>query len=350
MAAVTYQCPNCGGALTFTPETQGFSCEYCGSQFTEADFREQAQPAEQDAAPQAQAESAGALYECPSCGAQIVTDGTTAATFCFYCHNSVVLQGRLSGQYRPDGVIPFAIDREGAVQRFRDWIKHKRFLPRAFVKESQIEKLCGVYFPYWMVDCDVRAQMEAMATRIRVWRTGKWEYTETKYFRLSRAGEIHLQDLTHNALKKADVQLAQGVLPYDFSAVKPFTMRYLSGFLAEKRDVEREELGGVVQADINQYSSNLLMGTAAGYDMVKPTSVTAEVAKDDWRYTLLPVWTMTYRDRKGTLYYYSLNGQTGKVCGKLPVNYIKLASVCAGISAAVFALLSAIGLLWGYFI
>ena len=31
------------------------------------------------------------VYICPSCGAEVVTDATTAATFCYYCHNPVVL-------------------------------------------------------------------------------------------------------------------------------------------------------------------------------------------------------------------------------------------------------------------
>ena len=58
------------------------------------------------------------IYTCPSCGAQIVTDATTAATFCYYCHNPVVLSGRLSGNYMPNKVIPFAIDRKEAEKRF----------------------------------------------------------------------------------------------------------------------------------------------------------------------------------------------------------------------------------------
>ena len=47
------------------------------------------------------------IYNCPSCGAEIVTDATTAATFCYYCHNPVVLGKRLEGKYLPNKVIPF---------------------------------------------------------------------------------------------------------------------------------------------------------------------------------------------------------------------------------------------------
>ena len=47
-------------------------------------------------------EGEAVLYTCPSCGAEIVTDSTTAATFCYYCHNPVVLSGRVSGEFLPD--------------------------------------------------------------------------------------------------------------------------------------------------------------------------------------------------------------------------------------------------------
>ena len=38
-----------------------------------------------------------AMFFAACCGAEVVTDATTAATFCYYCHNPVVLSGKLSG-------------------------------------------------------------------------------------------------------------------------------------------------------------------------------------------------------------------------------------------------------------
>lgn len=93
------------------------------------------------------------LYTCPSCGAEIVTDETTAATFCYYCHNPVILSGRLSGEFHPDYVIPFAMEKKRAVEIFEQWMKKKRFVPKAFYSEDQIEKISGVYFPYMLYSC-----------------------------------------------------------------------------------------------------------------------------------------------------------------------------------------------------
>ncbi len=89
MATLSIKCPNCG-ADSLNPEQLGSSQE-------------------NDSQKSDSTEKEAVVYTCPSCGAEIVTDETTAASFCFYCQNPVILQGRLNGKYHPDYVIPFAL-------------------------------------------------------------------------------------------------------------------------------------------------------------------------------------------------------------------------------------------------
>ena len=79
-----------------------------------------------------------------------MTDTTTAATYCFYCHNPVVLSGRLSGEYMPDFVLPFKISKEQAIEKFLSFARKKRFIPKDFFEKNQVQKMTGVYFPYWI--------------------------------------------------------------------------------------------------------------------------------------------------------------------------------------------------------
>ena len=146
MNTVQYKCPYCGGELVFNPEKQQFSCPYCASDFTEAEmearYKEQNADAQEHADPDAQTlkdendtaafEEQTRLYECPSCGAQIIAEETTSATFCYYCHNPVVLAGRLTGAYQPSFVLPFAVQRETAEKEFKAWCKKRWFLPSDF--------------------------------------------------------------------------------------------------------------------------------------------------------------------------------------------------------------------------
>ena len=46
-------------------------------------------------------------------------------------------------------------------------------------------------------------------------------------------------------------------------------------------------------------------------------------------YTMLPVWMLNVK-HKDKRYTFAINGQTGKVVGKLPMNKLKLALIGAG--------------------
>ena len=41
-------------------------------------------------------------YQCPTCGAELITEKTTAATACPYCGNPTVVPGQLTGSLKPD--------------------------------------------------------------------------------------------------------------------------------------------------------------------------------------------------------------------------------------------------------
>ena len=101
------------------------------------------------------------VYTCPSCGAEVVTTESTAATTCFYCQNPVVLGGRLSGKFKPNRIIPFALSKEKAIEKFLEMCKKKWFLAKGFASKNQFEKLTGVYFPYWYIDSQRQANMTA---------------------------------------------------------------------------------------------------------------------------------------------------------------------------------------------
>lgn len=354
MAVVSYKCPHCGGELIFSPTTQKYKCEYCLSDFSQEELEalkpeegseEKAVNFEEDTQEENTTEKEtqeAVVYHCPSCGAEIVTDETTAATFCYYCHNPVVLSGRVSGEFLPDKIIPFAIDKKQATEKFLDYVHSKKFVPKAFFNKQQIEKISGVYFPYWMVDMDMEGSMQAEGRNVRVWRSGDTEYTETKVYRVEREGDVHLEDITKNALKKSNAKLAEGVLPYDVSKVQKFHMGFLSGFLAEKRDIERTELNKQVQQEANEYGEKILRGTVKGYSSISVKSCHLNQTQENWDYTMLPVWTVTYKGKNGKMYYYSMNGQDGKVYGELPIDYKKV-WILGGIVFGVVLILALIG-------
>ncbi len=318
---LTYKCPNCGGPLKFDPEKQKYACEYCLSEFSQKEA-EEAEPEE------AKRNAEGGdplLYTCPSCGAEIVTDGTTAASFCYYCHNPVILSGRLSGEYHPDYVIPFAVEKEKAVAIFQTWMKKKRFVPKAFYSEDQIQKISGVYFPYLLYSCQAEGSLNARADRLRIWVSGDRRFTETQTYEVRREGAMSVNFVPRNALKKANRELVEGVLPYETEKLEPFSMACLSGFLAERRDMDEQAFEQEVKSEVRQFAEDSLKNSIMSYDTVRTQDSAVRLEDEKWEYALLPVWTLTYHDKaKDEMFYFTVNGQTGKVCGKLPIDKYKL--------------------------
>ena len=333
MSAITYKCPNCDGGLVFEPESGTYACEYCLSKFTQEEL---------------ETESAGSAveYHCPSCGAEIITDETTAATFCFYCHNPIVLSGKLEGEYLPDGIIPFKITKAEAIQKFQEWIQTKKFVPRGFYSKHQIEKMSGVYFPYWIYGCEVDSLMDGTARDVRIWRVGDIEYTETSVYNIKRKGKVYFKHLPKTALQKAQTAMLKGIFPYEFGAMETFHMGYLAGFQAEKRDIEKDAISEEIQKEIQEYAHKRMRDTISGHNSVSVGRESHNILKEKFAYTLLPVWVLTYRAKGNDIFFFAMNGQTGEIVGKLPLDIKKL----LGLGAIIFAITLVILLIGGLLI
>ena len=337
MAAITYKCPNCDGGLIFEPESGNYACEYCLSKFTQDELMAESQSES--------VQESALIYRCPSCGAEVITDETTAATYCFYCHNPIVLEGKLSGEYLPNGIIPFKITKDEAVEKFHEWIQKKKFVAKGFYSKKNIEKMSGVYFPYWLYDCVTNSTMNGSARDVRVWRVGDLEYTETKLYSINRVGKISYKNLPKTALQKAQNAMLKGIFPYEFGALEKFHMGYLSGFQAEKRDIDKDTLSKEIHNEIQKYAEKRMRNTVSGHTSFNVETQNHTIAKEEFKYTLLPVWVMTYRQSGNQVYYFAMNGQTGEIVGKLPINRKKLWTLGGIIFAAVFAFLMLGGLL-----
>lgn len=346
MAAVSYHCPNCGGELKFDPKIQKYKCDYCGSDFEIEKRKERKEETKwqniSETKEKELEECHGMIYICPSCGAEIVTDETTAATICYYCHTPVILSGRLTGEYMPDLILPFAFDKKEAQKHFLRFVKTKRYVPSSFFQKKQIERINGVYFPFWVYECKTQGNARGEGVRIRIWRQGDFEFTERNTYYVEREGEATFKNIVKNGLKKADYDLAQGVHPFDLTQAKPFSMGYLAGFQAEKRNIEREDLQEEVQREVKNQTKRMLEESMAGYSVKNIESCSVKTVEEKWKYILLPVWILTYKGKKNEIYYYAMNGQDGKVCGKLPVSYQKL-WLHSGILAVIVMILCMIG-------
>lgn len=357
---VTYQCPNCNAALEYNNALGKFKCLFCDSEFTEedikqnftrnenADLSQQNLEAERAAAryeANRQAEEfsgASALYTCPNCGAGVICDSLTASTRCHFCHTPVILTGRLSGEFKPDLIIPFAITREQAEQTFKEYCKGKFLLPRGFRSEAQIQNITPLYVPYWLKSGSVDAHLEAEGKKIRSWRSGDTRYTNTKIYNISRSGEMVFVRVPCDGSRRIDDSMMEAIEPFNYTGIKKFSMSYLSGCGAEKYDVSAAEAAQRIDQRISDAAVEVLKSDISGYSSVTEKSRRISYRSQTTVYGMLPVWFLNYT-YKGKDYPFVVNGQTGVRFGILPVSGVRKFLMGLGLFLVLGTLLTLLG-------
>lgn len=347
-----YKCPACGGTVSFDIHTQMMKCPYCESEFDvealkkhDADLN--AEPKEDmkwdtDAGAEWR-ESDGdvVVFNCTSCGGEIIGEKTTAATFCPYCGANVIVKGALSGSLKPDLVIPFKLDKQAAKQAYSAHLKGKTLLPKLFKSEATIDSVKGIYVPFWLYDCTADADVRFKATRTTSWSDSRNNYVKTDTYSVRRAGRVGFCGVPEDGSVKMDDAMMESIEPFDYSQAVDFQTAYLAGFFADKYDVTSADCAPRANERIKNSTVELLASTVTGYASCTPEAVNIATSNATVRYALLPVWTLTVK-YKGEDHFFAMNGQTGKLIGNLPVSRGKFWAFFTGIAAGVTALGSVI--------
>ena len=347
-----YKCPCCGGAIEFDSNIQKMKCPYCDTEFDVETLKNYDESLKNDTADDMKWEISGGAewqsgeadglksYVCKSCGGEIVGDESTAATSCPFCGNPVVMMGQLSGTLKPDIIIPFKLDKKAAKEGLQKHLTGKRLLPKVFKDQNHIDEIKGIYVPFWLFDSDVDANVRYRATSVRMWSDEDYDYTETSYYDVRRAGSVGFENVPVDGSSKMPDDLMESLEPFDFSEAVDFSMAYLSGYLADKYDVSSDECNERANERVKRSSDLVLQSTVQGYDSVVPENVSVQFSGGRKHYALYPVWILN-TTWNGEKYTFAMNGQTGKFVGDLPVDkglfWTYFGSIFAGASVAAYA-------------
>lgn len=325
MDAVDHKCPACSASLPFDPTTGKWKCTYCASEYTLEELNkyeeEAAKRKEEVKETKPHKHMDVDEYSCPNCGAKIMTDENTTATFCVYCGSTSIIKNRLLGVLQPNFVIPFSKTKQDAIRAFEKCKKGKLFAPSEFAKKEQIDKITGVYIPFWLYDCNTNASIEGEATKVTSWSTGDYRYTKTDIYNVARAGNALFDKVPVDGSKKFDDDTMDSIEPFNYNDLKEFSPSYLSGFLAEKYDVEDETAQKDAISRTAKTTKDTIMGSI-NYTTkrVKSENYTNDITKTE--YVLLPVWMVNvkYGDK---MYTFAMNAQSGEFVGNIPVDIKK---------------------------
>lgn len=331
MASInSYKCPNCGANIPYDAKSGTLRCEHCGTEYDidnlkafNVEQENQSDVFKWNTDNIKSTEVKGKVtYVCPSCNGEVVGDENMSATTCPYCGSSIVINEKLSGVLEPNLIIPFKLSKDDAIKGYEKFISNKKLLPDDFKLKNIINKLNGVYVPYWLFDADATGHARFRCTRRRFYRTGDYEITETSHFLVIRDGSAGFVKVPVDASSKLDDALLDSLEPFDYSQAEDFKSAYLSNYLADKYDQDKDQTIAKANNRIKNTVSSLLTSTVIGYDSILPQSCYINVNNGNVAYALLPVYIFSTK-YNGKIYQFAMNGQTGKFSGDLPMDKSK---------------------------
>ena len=308
------KCPGCGATIHFKPELGLFKCDYCDGEYTAEQLKdmEKINKEEVDTTNYVN-------YNCPDCGAEIITDENTAATFCVYCGNTSIIKNRLSGEFAPSKIIPFKIEKKKAIEAFKKLRKGRPLTPKEFTSERNIEKIQGIYIPFWLYETEVSGTIEATATRVKSWTSGNTHYTQTDYHNVVRTGTMEYHRVPVDGSTRFANDMMNTIEPFDYSKLIDYNHAYLSGFLAEKYDVSKEDAFADAKSRTLNTTKQEMLSSMNGYTSKVVKKNDLEAKETNVEYALLPVWMVNvkYKDK---YYLFAMNGESGKFIGNIPLD------------------------------
>ena len=326
--SIDHKCPNCNAKLVFDIKLQKWKCDYCDSEFT----LEELQKRLNNAATDKKNDDTGLVedddttyvqYNCPDCGAEIIADEQTSATFCIYCGNTAILKNKLAGKFKPDYIIPFKKTEQDARDAFNNVTKGKPFVPRSFKSTANIEKIRGVYIPFWLYTIMLSGSVKVSATRTTSWRSGDTHYTKTDYYDLTRKGTMQFRRIPVDGSSRFDDALMNTIEPFNYADLKEYNHAYLSGFIAEKYDIDKTRSFKDASERSKTTADQEFLNTCTGYATKIITSRDYFPRTDVCEYVLLPVYMVNVK-YNGKFYTFAMNGQTGEFVGNVPISPLKV--------------------------
>ena len=355
MNLLNHTCPTCGGTIQFEPGIQKVVCQFCRNVFDAERFRPKDSILDKERSGQSgwnytgkawlQNEQAGmVVFSCRSCGAEIVAEATQGTATCIFCRKPAILTAQFSGTLRPDLIIPFKLRKEEAIKALEKHYLKKTLLPKAFKDYNHIKEVKGVYVPFWLFDALANSHITFTAEKVRTWSDSSNNYTETSYYRAVREGALLFSHVPVDGSKVMDDKLMESIEPYNMQDSLDFQTVYLTGFFANKFDVDSQLCFARADERIRQSTISAFQQTVKGFDRVNLGGAQINLTNREVKYGLLPVWMLTtiWKDKE---YVFAMNGQTGKFIGDLPLDKSAKNRWFLGLTLGVTAAVSALVLL-----
>jgi hypothetical protein len=352
-----YPCSACGAQAQWSPARKLLVCPFCGT----------AAPFDVDAAGTIEElDLAKALRElpedergwqaekrsvqCQSCKAVSVFDPERVGQNCDFCGSPrLVDYQEIKAPIRPRSLLPFSVTDSSVREQIRKWYASKWLAPNALKNKALVDRLHGVYIPYWTFDAHAVCPWTADA--------GHYYYETETYYDKGRprtrqvrktrwvpaAGEVRhfFDDEPVPGTRGVSTTLLKQVEPFPTNELKPYDKAFVSGFVVEHYQVVLFDAAKHSQDAMAEKLRAMCAAQIPG-DTYRNLQINPTYSAQTFKHILVPVWLLTYNFRAKP-FQVVVNGVTGRIAGDYPKSFWKIAFLVLVAILAVLLILSVVG-------
>lgn len=256
------------------------------------------------------------VMQCDGCGGSVAFDVGRQAARCLFC-GSVAVHADDGAEtvLVPDAMLPFEVTRADADERFRRWARSSWWYA-APLRRLSIE-LHALLLPVWRFEAALETHWAGLVP------------APTRSGARPRAGVEHAE-LT------ALVPASMGLTPAELRALQPFregtTVRFDLAIPHEVPALTERAAAEVARGLLTAEHRERIVGAQG----LRRCRSSAFVRVREARLSMVPVYigSFRYRDRP---WRFVINGQTGRVTGRAPLDRRKLAAVIGLVAAVIVA-------------
>lgn len=343
------KCPKCGATdISQNLKTGKLRCNYCRHEFelevsdkiVEDASELEGETVSGGAADIDESQSASITLRCKSCGAEVVVDtNQSTSARCHWCRNHLSIDNLIPNGAVPDMILPFRVTKEEAKSAINSFVTARSFFAHPqFKKEFSADNIMGVYFPYMIIDANVKADLEGEGeVLIRSYWEGdknnRHQYFDAKVYDVARSFDLAVNGLTVESSRErldrhSESQtnnIINSIMPFDTDQCVKYDSNYLRGYTSEKRDVNVDELRPKVTTQLEDIARHAALPSLGHYDRgVRWFNEKYCIKGINWNAAYLPVWLYSYMDTNKVKHFVAVNARTRETMGSIPINKSKL--------------------------
>lgn len=311
---IAAKCQSCGAELYFNPEGNNLKCRACG---TVVEFEKTGTFDKRTVDLETLTtigdkidDSRAALSRCGSCGASFTGTVMTLSTKCQYCGGNMVVDDAAA---HPDACIPFAFGKEAASQKFAEEIKKKFFVPKALKKNPKPDSIESIYIPAFSFSSRIAADYAGELYEVYTDSDGD---SHRRHFNIRGTEHADLKDVLIECSDYMTQSELKQIEPYYMNETKKFSQAFVYGYSVEYYNRTVEDSAKLAR-EIMQERVRKQILKGYDHDGVDYLDIKYKYGTSTYSYLLLPTYRVNFKYKKKD-YSAVMNGQTGKIGGKLP--------------------------------